>query len=214
MREQFWLLNPKILFDKNYITNIWPKENDTIEQKLNAITRIVILLTILGYIATKSKKLLITSFITIIVIIIIYKTRTPKKITIPKKTLQEGFTSPLLYKALKKDFTSPVKDNPLMNVMLPEINSNPTRKEAAPSFNPAVEKEINDSVKKNIDPRLFQDLGDTIEFETSMRNFYTTANTQVPNDQKAFAEFCYGGMKSCKEDYLQCDKNNYRYTNP
>ncbi len=214
MREQFWLLNPKILFDKNYITNIWPKENDTIEQKLNAITRIVILLTILGYIATKSKKLLITSFITIIVIIIIYKTRTPKKITIPKKTLQEGFTSPLLYKALKKDFTSPVKDNPLMNVMLPEINSNPTRKEAAPSFNPAVEKEINDSVKKNIDPRLFQDLGDTIGFETSMRNFYTTANTQVPNDQKAFAEYCYGGMKSCKEDYLQCDKNNYRYTNP
>jgi len=214
MREHFWLLNPKVLFDKNYITNIWPKENDTIEQKLNAITRMVILLTILGYIATKSNKLLITSFITIIIIIIIYKNRTPKKLAISKNTLQEGFTNPLLYKALKKDFTSPVKENPLMNVMLPEISSNPTRKAAAPSFNPAVENEINDSVKQNIDPKLFQDLGDNIEFESSMRNFYTTANTQVPNDQKAFAEFCYGGMKSCKEDYLQCDKNNYRYINP
>jgi hypothetical protein len=32
-----------------------------------------------------------------------------------------------------------------------------------------------------------------------MRNFYSTPNTTIPNDQKAFAEFCYGDMISCKE---------------
>ena len=32
-----------------------------------------------------------------------------------------------------------------------------------------------------------------------MRNFYTMPNTQIPNNQKKFAEFCYGNMPSCKD---------------
>jgi hypothetical protein len=32
-----------------------------------------------------------------------------------------------------------------------------------------------------------------------MIHFNATANTQIPNDQKSFAEFCYGDMTSCKE---------------
>ena len=41
-----------------------------------------------------------------------------------------------------------------------------------------------------------------------MRNWYSTANTQIPNNQKGFAEFCYGDMPStCKEgDSLACIK--------
>ena len=51
-----------------------------------------------------------------------------------------------------------------MNVLLPEIYYDPTRKPAAPTFNPQVEKEINNSVQefvakpfndKNIDKKLF-----------------------------------------------------------
>ena len=42
-----------------------------------------------------------------------------------------------------------------------------------------------------------------------MRNFYAMPNTQIPNNQKDFAEFCYGNMPSCKDgDYFQCEKNN------
>ena len=102
-----------------------------------------------------------------------------------------------------------------MNVMLPEIKYNPTRNAAAPSFNPVVEKEINESAGNvGIDPRLFVDLGDKLSFENSMRQFYPTANTSVPNDQTAFAEFCYGNMPSCKEgDGLQCIKDNPRWIN-
>ena len=50
---------------------------------------------------------------------------------------------------MKKDnFTAPTKQNPLMNVTLPEIKYNPKRKSAAPSFNPQVEKEINENSSK------------------------------------------------------------------
>ena len=109
---------------------------------------------------------------------------------------------------MKSSFKQPTKRNPLMNVLLPEIQYDPQRKAAAPAFNPTVEKTINAKVAN---PKLFLDLGDNIAFDASMRNFYATAATTVPNDQTAFAEYCYGTMPSCRGgDYIQCSKNNYR----
>ena len=52
---------------------------------------------------------------------------------------------------------------------------------------------------KNIDKRLFKDLGDSLGFDRSMIAFNSTANTQIPNDQEGFAKFCYGDMKSGKD---------------
>ena len=106
--------------------------------------------------------------------------------------------------------TMPTKDNPLMNVLLPQIQDDPHRLPAAKSYEPKIEKKIN---KAAADPKLFGDLGDNISFVQSMRNFYTTASSTVPNSQRDFANFCYGNMASCKDnDYLQCNKNNERYT--
>ena len=207
MVSVFWLDNPSILFNKKKIMELWPQSEYSLESKLNAITRLVILLTILGYLFTRNMKILITGIITIGVVVILYKTQHKKK-KLNKKMLKEGFTSPELYERVKSSFMKPTKKNPLMNVLLPEIQYNPQRKPAAPAFNPTVEKNINKNVA---DPRLFLDLGDNIVFDQSMRNFYATANTTIPNDQKAFAEYCYGSMPSCRGgDYLQCSKNNYR----
>ena len=121
---------------------------------------------------------------------------------------------------MKPSFKKSSVDNPLNNVLLPEIQDNPQRKSAAPAFNPKVENDINKNTKDmiqkindsnpDIDERLFMDLGDNFGFEQSMRNFYSTPNTRVPNDQKAFAEYLYGDMPSCKGgDNLECNKNNY-----
>ena len=53
---------------------------------------------------------------------------------------------------------------------------------------------------------------DSLEFEDfGQYNFYATANTRVPNDQKDFAEFCYGDMVSGKEgNDFALMKNNPR----
>ena len=208
MVSVFWLDNPSILFNKKKIMELWPQSTYSVECKLNAITRLVIFLTFLGYLFTRNIKILVTGIITVAVVVILYKAQSKKKKSVLKKILKEGFTSPKLYEQVKSSFTNPTQKNPLMNVLLPEIQYNPTRKPAAPAFNPTVEKDIN---KEVADPRLFLDLGDNIAFDQSMRNFYATANTTIPNDQKAFAEYCYGTMPSCRGgDYLQCSKNNYR----
>jgi len=216
MSETFWLNDPTVLMNKKYMTRVWPQVGDTFEQKLNSVTRLVILLSILGYLLTSSLKLLVSGVVTLVVLVVVYKTQHGKRVNQKLQTaMKEGFTNPDLYSITKSHFTQPTVQNPLMNVQLPEIKYNPKRKIAAPSFNPAVENEINESVKQSLDKRLFQNLGDSINFDSSMRGFYTTANTQIPNDQRGFAEFCYGDMKSCKEaDAIQCEKKNYRYTTP
>lgn len=218
MTNTFWLNDPTILFNKEYITELWPTEKLSMAAKLNAITRTVIILGILGYFVTRSFKIPISAVVTLIILIIIYKTQQKNNTTkdrYTKNLVKEGFTNSPLYQGEPEQFTRPTPSNPLMNVLLPEIKDNPTRKAAAPSFNPVVEKEINDNVGNvGIDPRLFVDLGDKLSFENSMRQFYSTANSRVPNDQTAFAEFCYGNMPSCKEgDGLQCIKDNPRWIN-
>ena len=68
-------------------------------------------------------------------------------------------------------------------------------------------------IAKNFDDptikdKLFQDLGDKFTFDRSMRQWYSTPNTQIPNDQGSFADWCYGDMKSCKEGHeLACTRN-------
>lgn len=56
--------------------------------------------------------------------------------------------------------------------------------------------------------KLFTDMGDKYVFEQSLRPFYSNASTTIPNDQRGFAEFCYGNMISCKEGNLfSCARN-------
>ena len=45
MSDNFWLNNPNILLNKEYITDVWPTENLDYPEKLNAITRLIILLS-------------------------------------------------------------------------------------------------------------------------------------------------------------------------
>tara|TARA_B100001093_G_scaffold519177_1_gene606992 strand:- start:121 stop:891 length:771 start_codon:yes stop_codon:yes gene_type:complete len=130
-----------------------------------------------------------------------------------KNAFDKGATD--LKNIMKDKYTLPNRKNPMMNVMMNDYKYNNKRKTAAPSFNKSVEKNIN-SVAKNpslsqplTDSRkLFRDLGDNLNFEHTMRNFHTMPNTKIPNDQRRFAEFCYGNMASCKDgDDISCTKN-------
>jgi len=243
--------DPAVLMNKDYIREIWPQNAMEPPAKLNAITRFVILATILGYLITSSFSLFILGGITLGIIVMIYnfvhKGKAGAETAQAKKILKthEGFANnidkPEMYELIRDEFTAPTPKNPMMNPLLPEINDDPHRRNAAPSFNPAVETDINESTKRfvsgsfdtnasnvvyqgsnvpgqppNHTPeetygKLFGTLGDNAVFESSMRQFHPVANTRIPNDQGAFAKFCYGEMKSCKEgDEFACGRINSR----
>ena len=229
MVSTFWLNNPSILLNKDYILQLWPSSSMSFEENLNAISRLIIFLSILGFLATRSINIIIVGVVTLIVIIILYNTRKPKLVR-----TKEGFStsnsteSPVidspktLQKFLNNEFVLTSKKNPLSNVLLTDIADNPTRKAAPPSFNIQVYEDINNNTKKmvqslnpgikNTNKQLFGDLGEKFEFDQSMSRFYSTPNTKIANDQGAFAEYLYGDMPSCRNgDPFACVQDNLRY---
>jgi hypothetical protein len=243
MTQQFWLYDPTILMNRDVIKDLYPTIYMSSVEKLNAITRAVILISVLGYILTKQIRMIIFGLMTLFCIVA-YFFITNKHTT--KEKLYEGFRdlvqtqinpnqnsisttscSPMKKTMNEMGLTRPSSTNPMMNVLLTDIQDHPQRPQASPSTNPLIESELNQStkqmsvqqlihssqnsntqLKQELDERLFRDLGDAYQFDTSMRQFYTTPNTQIPNDQKSFAEFCYGDMISCKEgEEMACSRS-------
>ena len=221
MTIQFWSNDLTILFNKDYILELWPTENMCYEQKLNSISRLIILLTILGYILTMSKRVLAVGALTLLVIFVLYTMR-KQKVT---KEMLEGFDSlkgnevtgmfdnkpksiinPVTLDAvLRTEFKEGNKKNPFSNVLLTQINDEPERKAAPPAFNPDVDEDITKNVKKavqmmnpgikNTNKQLFGDLYQNFELDNSLRVFNSTPNTRVTPDTGAYSQYLYSDMK-------------------
>jgi len=224
MTTSIWLNDPTILLRNDKINELWPTPEMSAAEKVNAITRLVILLVIIGVLLTLNYNIIWIGIVTLGIIILLYYIQNQ---VINKKKEQFSnrlpgvyplLTDPDMYKKNKNLFQKPTVQNPLMNVTLPEIYYDPKRKPAAPTFLPEVECEINSSVKNFVakefdDPKikdkLFTDLGDAFVFNRSMIQYNATANTQVPNDQEAFQEYLYGNMISGKEgNPIALERNN------
>ena len=210
MSEKFWIDEPNEII-KN--SNIWPMANQDKISKFNSISRLIILLTLFGFFITRSLSLLLSGIVTLVIIIFMYYYKNDDE---KKEHVSESFINP-------ENYTQSTPDNPLSNIQLPEIKDDPHRKPAPDAFGKENEEIINEMTKKmvvdnsfegdeTIKKKLFKDLGDEIEFDRSMRNFYSTPNTKIPNDQEGFAKFCYGDMPTCKEgDPLACEKLAFKY---
>ena len=209
MTVQFWSNEPTILFNKEYIFELWPTTNMCYEQKLNAISRLIILITILGYILSMSQRVLVVGFLTLVVIFVLFQMRKQK---ITKDMLNEGFhqrttvqgnevtgmfdkkpdsyVNPVtLDSVLKSEFKDGTKKNPFSNVLLTQIGDDPERKSAPPSFNIDVDEDITKNVKrsvqmmnpgiKNTNKQLFGDLWQQFELDQFSRQLYSTPNSRV-----------------------------------
>lgn len=202
----FWGDDFHVLFQKD-VYEIIPIRQMSYIQKLNALSRLIILLSVVMFIFTFSFTYLLAGIFSLVCIYFFYKSN---------KT--EAFQSITLEKIEEEYY--PIKEsNPMGNILMTQYLSDPNRKPAAPSFNPEVIVDINEKTKKMTKEtngfksnELFSGLGNSMDFEDSMQRFYTTASTTIPNDQGAFGDYLYGNMPSCKEgDPIQCFKNNYSY---
>jgi hypothetical protein len=236
MTTPFWSNDPTILFDKESILQMFPTQEMTFETKLNSISRLVIIMSLLGFIFTKSVNFIIIGIVTLAIVFTLYKLR--KQNIVSSLIKKEGFAindsvQPLrmtqnpvtLDSELRTNFHPTTKKNPFGNVLLTDIDDSPDRKAAAPSFNPDVYDDIDKVVKKqtqmlnpgiiNTNKQLYGDLKDNYDLDNSMMRFYSTANTRVCNDQGAFATWLYGNMPSGKssgpDGAFARVQDNYRY---
>ena len=242
MTVPFWVNDPSILFNKTYIFELFPTSKMCYNRQMNSISRLIILLTIVGYLITMSLKLIFVSIATLFVLFLLHQ----------QKEKKEGFhnkENPQIYKSTcignnceknsviinpetlqrfsRNEFKEGTKKNPFSNVLLTEIGDDPNRNAAPPSFNPTIEEDITTNVKRsvqmmnpgidNTNKQLFSDLADKFYLDQSNRAFFSTANTRISNDQTAFANYLYGDLKysakeSTPEGAITRVKDSYRYT--
>jgi hypothetical protein len=241
MSIQFWSNDVTILLNKEYLFELWPVATMCYEQKLNSVTRLIILLTVLGYILTMSTRIVAVGGLTLLGIYFLYAMRKEKltkdmlenfevqgnEITGMFDKKPKSYINPVtLDDVLTTEFKEGNKKNPFSNVLLTQIHDEPERKAAPPSFNVDVDQDITKNVKKsvqmmnsgikNTSKQLFGDLWQNFELDQSNRVFYSTANTRVMNDQGAYGNFLYGNMPSSKESGIDSAlariQDSYRYT--
>lgn len=220
----FWSSDPNILFKQEYMFEFFPIDGMTYEQKLNAVSRTVIVLTIFSFIMSRNIRLIFISILTLFSIYMLhyYQDRENKKSKQIYEESMENLNKPKTQsdEILKKMnivrnpdvFDKPDSSNPFSNVLITDYEYNPNKKPAPPAFNENINDQILTQAKKivnelnpgqpDISDKLFRDLGEQYVFEQSLRQFTSNPITTIPNDQTGFAEFCYGSMISAKDGNL------------
>jgi len=198
--DPFWIKDYKILFAKERLTDFFPTIQMTLIEKLNAIFRLSIYLSILLYLFTSNYLYLyIMIIVGLFTCFIFYNQK--DNIELYFNSL-ENSNSNNIEKNIYEDKMNTIKpsvENPFMNINL--ITDSKDKEAPLPSWN-------NDKIQKEIENKfnynLYRDVGDLYGKNNSQREFYTMPSTTIPNNQTSFAKWCYGVGPTCKESSIYC----------
>jgi hypothetical protein len=178
----FWLqtLNPnlEILLDSQRLTEFVPTSSMNLDEKLNATSRFLLYLGLLMVIATHNVNFFFVTLIGFAVLYLVSQNH-PHQIGGDKQV----------------DFQQPSAENPFMNVLL---SDNKQRPPAADIEDPFVKEQM----EKHFSQGLYRNVDDIWDRNNSQRQFYSTPSTTIPNDQDAFARWCYSTPYTCKDGNL------------
>ena len=196
MNDNFWLKDFSILFKKDNILQIWPYEDMTYHEKLNATTRFIILVSLVGYMIMNNYLILLFGIILVLLIVFVFNYY--------KKEVKEALDN-MENEIVDEEKHSRV--NPLYNVLMSDYVDDVNKPEASKEYDDKKEELINSQAKNfiyenNKDNQqignIFNNLANNLEFEKSMRQFHVNPSTTIPNSQSDFLKFCYNDLYSEK----------------
>jgi len=201
--DSFWTDDYKILFEKDRLSIFFPTMNMTLIEKLNSIMRMSIYLSLALYIFTSNYLYL---YIMIIIGALTYFIYTYQydNVNLYLNSVNDSNYN-LVQKNLietKETFDNsrkPTVNNPFMNINL--ITEDPTQKQAPPSWN---DEPLQEQIENKFNYNLYRDVGDLYGKSNSQRQYYTAPSTTIPNNQTAFAKWCFNTGPTCKEKSLYC----------
>jgi hypothetical protein len=200
--DLFWLKDPKILFNKDRLTEFFINCNMSDDEKLNAILRLGIYTSLVLTLYYNNPKMLGLTIIFIVFTIFVHKFNSKEPFHEMEKMEVTGES--------KKEFTSvtePTLLNPFMN---PSQFDDPDKPEAQEYYTRTDESlKIKDKIKSAFDFNLYQDVGDTYSSANSFREFYTVPEISPKQD---FKEYLFGQIHSAKENTYNGFKNLYEPT--
>ena len=150
---KFWIDEYAILIHKDKIKELWPRTSMSSNSKLNAISRLVLLMTFIGFIYTNSFRVLFTGILTLVLIVMLHRSKNVSFYSHDENDdddTREGFeiNSKPMNDTMKNNFNKSTPQNPFSNVSMEEYSNGEERKTAPPAFNESIEKDINENTKK------------------------------------------------------------------
>ncbi len=186
----FWGDNPTLLFDSRYIQEIWIYDGMDRNQSLNALSRLIIVLSVIGFACFNRILFLVIGAILLGCIVLFHHSQ------------KENFETEL------SDYQRIDQSNPMNNVLMQDYKYNPMKTAEPKDYGEQKEKSINDKTKQFILQEnksnsqigdLFKNKGDQFQFEQSLRPFHTNPVTTVDQSEyKDFLKYCYGVLPSDK----------------
>ena len=207
--RRFWLEDYNQLFGDGQYFVFFPAYNMTRAEQLNAIARFSVYLFVLFLLFSDNIELLFVPLFLIGATIVLYKLDANDPDRKAKKeqrdinkyhVINETEEDPIPMHKCEK----PTEANPFMNTLVSDTEQNKReRPEACSSVrSPEIAKDMLD----NFHHDLYMDVEDAFERGNSYRQFYSTPNSQYPNSQSDFSEFCYKTSWTCKTDQEMCLK--------
>jgi len=211
INDVFWVENPSILFQGDRLIEFIPTKDMSNSEKLNAITRFFIYLSILYFIVYHRFNLFFIAVIACFVIYIISYNEKKNQINTKeqfndkiKEELKINKETPIKVNENGDICQLPTPNNPFMNVLMTEYTDNPNRPPAC-GYNDVQSKEATENY---FNQNLYRDVEDVWGRRNSQREYVTMPGTTIPNDRDSFMKWCWKTTYVCKDgDLNYCLQN-------
>lgn len=199
--DAFWSQSPSILFNRNRLIEFVPTSDMTWKERLNALTRLFVYAGLLLMMYLGKAWPMYFGLVGLLMTLFLFRFGPKDPVVYTEAPTSHPTTesdNPYI-PPNQPACIPPTRNNPFGNVLQNEYIDNPLRA-------PACDYDtVKDEVENQWSYNLYQDVGEAIwNRNNSQRQFYTTPNTTIPNDQGAFANWLFKSPATCKEDQMAC----------
>jgi len=190
-----WFDDPQQITRSDQVLQFWPNNEQTPEDRINSASRFIIYASCIIYLSRRDPRIFVLGSTLLGVLYVMYK----------GKMVKEGYG--LNVRSDGRGCQMPTQDNPMGNVLMTDYTDAPNRLEACyyPSVKPMV--------KSYLDDRIPYDAGRSRsalperQRAAAARQFITAPVSNIPGDQTAFAEWCYGSKnkRDCRTNPEMCN---------
>jgi hypothetical protein len=191
--DLFWGDDPNILFDKTRLREFFPTVDQTLSEKMNAITRLVIYVSIALSVYQGKATAAHFGMLLMVILYFMWKTQTITDLT---NNIGDMVGSMVGTERNKESFkptrcTMPTSQNPYMNWLVGDSPSKPPA---------CVGTGVQEQAANLLNDQLFSDVDDLYSRNANQRLFRTMPNTRSISDNEKFANWLIKNEKGCKTD--------------